>query len=565
HIDDTDPADPELVFSQDGVEVGRIPASALLTGVVNTGELVGKQLHFKDRTGTVVINIDLSPVLDVKADKTVTISTGTGLSGGGDLSANRTVSLDTTYTDGRYQRSLTAGDNIDISSSRVISAIDTIYTAGNGLTLSGTSFTLPVSVTGSGSFVKSITQSTGGISVVLDTPPNTNTTYSNMTLAELNAGTATTARSISAKTLTDWADGKYALRTRTITGTGSLTGGGNLTANRTLDLTSTAKSDIAKGVTAHGRGDFREFGLGTTLPNDTWDLLDSTLETRFMSATDHNIPGISSSLNLYGIKLMRSATYGLAFGGINNRFFGKMLWGGDQQNFVEFWTNDNFNPSNYYTKNQSLNQFVTLNGVQTIAKTKTFTSSPVVPDGTIGSHAASMQNVAMEGASVKQWVNQQGFLKSADVNIMQGSASMLNTGTNDVGVTWGAKTLVDWLNEKANATGTVSNSLVRRDGTKINTAGGFFETSDRRLKTSIKDMGDTLKKVLNVPTVSYKMNKQDSIGTIAQDVQEIFPELVNTDEDGILSVNYAKLSIVAIKAIKELKEELNEVKRTINE
>src|SRR5699024_5220952 len=263
HIDDTDPADPELVFSQDGVEVGRIPASALLTGVVNTGELVGKQLHFKDRTGTVVINIDLSPVLDVKADKTVTISTGTGLSGGGDLSANRTVSLDTTYTDGRYQRSLTAGDNIDISSSRVISAIDTIYTAGNGLTLSGTSFTLPVSVTGSGSFVKSITQSTGGISVVLDTPPNTNTTYSNMTLAELNAGTATTARSISAKTLTDWADGKYALRSRTITGTGSLTGGGNLTANRTIDLSAATKSDIAKGVTAYDWGDFRDYGLGT--------------------------------------------------------------------------------------------------------------------------------------------------------------------------------------------------------------------------------------------------------------------------------------------------------------
>src|SRR5699024_4278621 len=45
-----------------------------------------------------------------------------------------------------------------------------------------------------------------------------------------------------------WSDGRFALRTRTITGTGALTGGGDLTSNRTIDLSTITKSDNAKGV-----------------------------------------------------------------------------------------------------------------------------------------------------------------------------------------------------------------------------------------------------------------------------------------------------------------------------
>ena len=49
-----------------------------------------------------------------------------------------------------------------------------------------------------------------------------------------------------------------------------------------------------------------------------------------------------------------------------------------------------FNIQNYYTKNEALNLFVGLNGVQTIYDTKTFSSSPVVPNGTIENHAVNL-------------------------------------------------------------------------------------------------------------------------------------------------------------------------------
>ena len=87
---------------------------------------------------------------------------------------------------------------------------DTKYTAGKGLTLSGTQFSLPVTISGTGTYVKSVTHNTNenGITVTLGTPPNTNTTYGLMPSTELTTGTATTSRVVSAKLLSDWINSK---------------------------------------------------------------------------------------------------------------------------------------------------------------------------------------------------------------------------------------------------------------------------------------------------------------------------------------------------------------------
>ena len=50
------------------------------------------------------------------------------------------------------------------------------------------------------------------------------------------------------------------------------------------------------------------------------------------------------------------------------------------------------------------------------------------------------------------------------------------------------------------------------------------------------------------------------IGLIAQEVEELFPELVITDEDGIKSVDYSKMVPVLVEAIKELKSENDDLK-----
>jgi hypothetical protein len=60
-------------------------------------------------------------------------------------------------------------------------------------------------------------------------------------------------------------------------------------------------------------------------------------------------------------------------------------------------------------------------------------------------------------------------------------------------------------------------------------------------------------------------DKKQHTGIIAQELQKDFPELVSEDKDGILSVDYPKLSVITMSAIDELYSEIQEMKKSINE
>ena len=88
--------------------------------------------------------------------------------------------------------------------------------------------------------------------------------------------------------------------------------------------------------------------------------------------------------------------------------------------------------------------------------------------------------------------------------------------------------------------------------------------SDERLKSNITTIPDALSKVTEMRGVHYVRDAtgKDSTGVIAQELQEIAPELVLTAEDemGTLSVNYGNITGYLIEAIKELKAEIEELK-----
>ena len=92
--------------------------------------------------------------------------------------------------------------------------------------------------------------------------------------------------------------------------------------------------------------------------------------------------------------------------------------------------------------------------------------------------------------------------------------------------------------------------------------------SDKKLKKNIKDIKYGLSDVLKLRGVDFdwkeKRDGKHDIGVIAQEVKEIIPEVVSEVpdfEDGTyLTVDYSKLVPVLIESIKELKEELDELK-----
>lgn len=95
----------------------------------------------------------------------------------------------------------------------------------------------------------------------------------------------------------------------------------------------------------------------------------------------------------------------------------------------------------------------------------------------------------------------------------------------------------------------------------------LIATSDKRLKQNIQTVDSALDKVSKLRGVYFTRNGSEkrNIGLIAQEIEEILPEVVYTDEspEQIKSVAYGNIIGLLIEAIKELKE-LKEVKKNTN-
>ena len=108
-----------------------------------------------------------------------------------------------------------------------------------------------------------------------------------------------------------------------------------------------------------------------------------------------------------------------------------------------------------------------------------------------------------------------------------------------------------------NGDATVSNDLT--------VSGDVVVSSDARLKSNIVSLGSTLSRLLLIDGKSYTMTKdgEKKIGVLAQEIKEVFPELVSEDDNEMLAVNYQGLVPVLINALKEqnarMKEQQSEI------
>ena len=106
-----------------------------------------------------------------------------------------------------------------------------------------------------------------------------------------------------------------------------------------------------------------------------------------------------------------------------------------------------------------------------------------------------------------------------------------------------------------NGDATVSNDLT--------VSGDVVISSDARLKSNIVSLGSTLPKLLQIDGKSYEMKGKQKIGVLAQEIQEVFPELVTEDGNEMLAVNYQGLVPVLINALKEQQSEIDELKEMV--
>ena len=99
-----------------------------------------------------------------------------------------------------------------------------------------------------------------------------------------------------------------------------------------------------------------------------------------------------------------------------------------------------------------------------------------------------------------------------------------------------------------------------------------YASSDRRLKDNILPIENSLQKINQIGGYSFEWNveKQNiyngkDYGVIAQEIEQILPELVDTRENGYKAVKYDRLVSLLIEGIKELNKEVSELKEKIKE
>lgn len=119
-----------------------------------------------------------------------------------------------------------------------------------------------------------------------------------------------------------------------------------------------------------------------------------------------------------------------------------------------------------------------------------------------------------------------------------------------------------WFTSKA---GTAQHSVVamQLDHNQNLTIGGTFtEQSSIRYKENVKSIPSVSQKVEQLDAVSYNKigGNQEEIGLIAEDVAELFPEVVKYDNEGRPDgINYSRLSVILLKAVQELTERVNKL------
>lgn len=99
--------------------------------------------------------------------------------------------------------------------------------------------------------------------------------------------------------------------------------------------------------------------------------------------------------------------------------------------------------------------------------------------------------------------------------------------------------------------------------TGVVTAPDFVTTSDARLKTAIAPIKDALAKLQHLQGVTFEMagDPRPRMGLLAQDVQAVAPEAV-IEAEGILRLAYGNLIGLLVEAIKDLAQEVDQLKRT---
>lgn len=210
----------------------------------------------------------------------------------------------------------------------------------------------------------------------------------------------------------------------------------------------------------------------------------------------------------------------------------------------------------------------TIAGTSTVGKLVTGTDGAEIKGATTITGATTISgNTTISGTTSVSALTASGNLTvSGTSNSIAGTLTLSGTGTS-LDASAGAGKIGAVTISKA---GAISGATTVSASSNIESSGGYVKastymeasyfnaTSDKRLKHNIKDYVCP-KSILDLPIKEYEYISAPGkvhIGCMAQDLQEICPELVNTNDNGYLVIEESKLVYLLIQEVKNLKEKI---------
>ena len=212
------------------------------------------------------------------------------------------------------------------------------------------------------------------------------------------------------------------------------------------------------------------------------------------------------------------------------------------------------------------------------------TSADVTFDSVILDDLTATRLVATNGSKklvssdLNNWVagtsNQISVADDSDGTITLSTPQNIHTGATP---TFASLTTSGNVSGSAASTGSFGHLVVAKDahiGEDLLADGDVvaYNSSDMRLKNNLQVIGGALDKIDGINGYEFDWNEQSpewarerghDVGVVAQEIQKIHPEIVEERKNGYLGVDYKRLVPLLIQSIKELKQEVEELKKKV--
>ena len=201
-----------------------------------------------------------------------------------------------------------------------------------------------------------------------------------------------------------------------------------------------------------------------------------------------------------------------------------------------------------------VNGAVTFDSTLLVTGAATFSST--VTASTAPSANGHLTNKSYVDTANALKLNLTGGTLTGNLSIINSTTEMTLTLGSSAGYFFGNATVAGWKNSLG--TSRVSWNISSGDFTA---AGNVTAYSDQRIKENIHTIEYAVDRVKALRGVYYtrKDTGAPGLGVIAQEMQRVFPEVVQENADGMLSVAYGNLVGVLIEAVKELADRVEEL------